>query len=154
MDIQEQLIDTWRIHSRINLYLLDAIEPEALAAKAGARGRSVGEMFAHLHNVRRMWLEQTPELLKGIEKVEKEQAADKKLLRRSLQASAQALEALLKRSVEAGKVKGFKPHPAAFVGYAIAHEAYHHGEIGIALAQSGHPLERKVAYGMWEWGVR
>lgn len=26
--------------------------------------------------------------------------------------------------------------------------------IGIILAQSGHPLEKKIAYGMWEWGTR
>ncbi len=37
---------------------------------------------------------------------------------------------------------------AAFVGYLVAHDGYHWGEIGIALAQSGRPLDRKVAYGM------
>ena len=36
----------------------------------------------------------------------------------------------------------------------IAHDGYHWGEIGIALHEFGHPLDRKVAYGMWEWGVR
>jgi len=61
---------------------------------------------------------------------------------------------LIEASTTAGRVKGFKPHPAAFVGYAVAHEAYHHGEIGIALSQSGHTLDKKVAYGMWEWDVR
>ena len=39
-------------------------------------------------------------------------------------------------------------------GYLIAHESYHHGEIGVALAQLGHPLDKKAAFGMWEWGVR
>jgi hypothetical protein len=28
------------------------------------------------------------------------------------------------------------------------------GDLGGALAQSGHPLDRKTACGMWEWGVR
>jgi uncharacterized damage-inducible protein DinB len=150
----DQLLDTWNIHCRINLYVLDAIPPEALADTAGAKGRTVGAMFTHLHNTRLMWLELTPELLKGLKKVEKEKATDKKLLRRSLEASGQAMAKLIEAGVGAGKIKGFKPHPAAFVGYAIAHESYHHGEIGIALSQSGHPLDKKVAYGMWEWGVR
>jgi uncharacterized damage-inducible protein DinB len=36
----------------------------------------------------------------------------------------------------------------------ISHESYHRAEIGIILTQSDHPLDKKVAYGMWEWGVR
>ena len=154
--MDEQLLDTWRIHARINLYLLDAISAEALNVKtASGQGRSAGEMFAHIHNVRVMWMEQTSELAKGLAKVEKEKAGDKKLLRKSLEASAKAMEALIGKGIESGgRVKGFKPHVTAFVGYAIAHDSYHHGEIGVALGQSGHPLDKKVAYGMWEWGVR
>ena len=46
-----QIVDTWRIHHRINLYLLDAVPPEALADTGPTKGRSVGKTFAHLHNV-------------------------------------------------------------------------------------------------------
>ena len=53
-----------------------------------------------------------------------------------------------------GTIKGFKPHVPAFLGYLIAHESYHHGEIGIALNEIGYPLDRKTAFGLWEWGVR
>lgn len=154
MELEEQLLDTWRIHSRINLYLLDGIAPEALNGVSASKGRSVGSMFAHIHNVRLMWLELTPELLKGLAKVEKDKATDKKLLRRSLEASGRTMEALLKQGIAAGKIKGFKPRPAAFLGYAIAHESYHFGEIGLTLKQSGHALDAKVAYGIWEWGKR
>lgn len=152
----EQLGDTWRIHARINLYLLEAIAPEALSARSSSgKGRTAGGMLAHLHNVRLMWLELTPDLVKGLAKIEKEQADDKKRLRQALQASAAGIERLIAAAVAAGgKVKGFKPHVTGFVGYAIAHESYHHGEIGLVLGQAGHPLDKKVAYGMWEWGVR
>ncbi|MDQ6694251.1 MAG: hypothetical protein M3014_07495 [Chloroflexota bacterium] len=57
-------------------------------------------------------------------------------------------------AVSGGKIKGFKPHAVAFLGYMIAHESYHHGEIGLLLGQMGHPLDKKVAYGLWKWGVR
>jgi uncharacterized damage-inducible protein DinB len=154
--VDEQLTETWEIHSRIVLYVLDAVSPEALKGAPGVKGRSAGEMFAHIHNVRLMWLKAAaPDLLEGVAKVEKEDAGDTEALRSSLEASGRAVGALFKRAVESGgKVKGFKPHAVAFLGYLIAHESYHQGEIGIVLGQSGHALDKKTAYGMWEWGVR
>jgi uncharacterized damage-inducible protein DinB len=153
--IEDQLLDTWNIHNRINLFLLDAIPPEALTGVSASKGRNVGEQFAHIHNVRLMWLKTAaPELMEGLEKIEKEAAVDKMLLMRSLDESGSAVEMLLQKGIESGKIKSFKPHPAAFLGYLISHESYHRGEIGIILTQSGHPLDKKISYGMWEWGVR
>jgi uncharacterized damage-inducible protein DinB len=154
--VAEQLLDTWNIHNRINLYVLDAIAPESLRGVSASKGRSVGEQFAHIHNVRLMWLKSAaPELLEGLEKIEKEQATDKDLLQHALDASGRAIEILLRQSLEkGGKIKGFKPHAVGFLGYMISHESYHRAEIGIILTQSGHPLNKKVAYGMWEWGIR
>ncbi len=154
--MEEQLLDTWNIHNRITLYILESISPEALSGVSASKGRSVAEQFAHLHNVRLMWLKSAaPDLMEGLAKIEKGEVSDKETLSRSLQGSGRAIESLLKRGIEAGgKVKGFKPHATAFLGYLIAHESYHHGEIGMILGQSGHPLDKKVAYGMWEWGVR
>jgi uncharacterized damage-inducible protein DinB len=155
MRAEDQLLDTWEIHSRITLYLLDGVAAEAFSSESKAKGRSVAEQFAHIHNVRLMWIKAAqPELLEGLEKIEKEQATDRDNLRRSLESSGKAISALLKNGIESGRVKGFKPHPAAFMGYLIAHEAYHHGEIGMNLSQCGFPLDKKIAYGIWEWGSR
>ncbi len=151
-----QLVETWQIHDRINLYLLDAIDPQSLSSHSASKGRSVGEQIAHLHNVRLMWLKSAaPELLKGLNKIESEQANDKKLLAKSLTDSGKAIGALLAQSLEAGgKVKGFKPHVAAFLGYLISHESHHRGQIALSLKQAGKPLDKKISYGLWEWGVR
>jgi len=151
-----QLVETWQIHDRINLYLLDAIDAESLSSHSASKGRSVGEQFAHLHNVRLMWLKSAaPELLQGLVKVENEQANDKKLLAKSLTASGKAIDALLTQSLAAGgKVRGFKPHAAAFLGYLISHESHHRGQIALSLKQAGKPLDKKIGYGIWEWGVR
>ena len=150
------LVETWQIHDRINLYLLDAVDPQSLGSHSASKGRSVGEQFAHVHNVRLMWLKSAaPELLKGLNKIEAEQANDKKLLAKALTESGKAIAALLAQSLEAGgKVKGFKPHAAAFLGYLISHESHHRGQIALSLKQSGKPLDKKTGYGLWEWGVR
>lgn len=151
-----QLYDTWEINNRINLYLLDAIAEEHLSDAMTSKGRSAGEQFAHIHNVRLMWLKVAqPDLLKGQEKIEKENAHNKKLLQRSLAASGEATGKLLKHAAEnGGKVKGFKPHVTAFLGYLTAHDAHHRSQIIIALKQSGHKLDQKILYGIWEWGSR
>jgi uncharacterized damage-inducible protein DinB len=149
-------LETWDIHNRINLYLLDAVDQAALASYSASKGRSVGEQFAHVHNVRLMWLKAAaPDLLKGQEKIERDGALEKKLLRQSLVDSGAAINKLLAASLAAGgKVKGFKPHATAFLGYLIAHESHHRGQIVLSLKQAGHPLDKKIQYGIWEWGVR
>ena len=150
----DQLLDTWRIHARVQRYVLDAVPAEALAADSGLKGRTVGEQFAHLHDVRLLWLTSAaPDALAGLTKLGRgEHAHDD--LRAALDGSAAAIGTLLRAGLADGRVKGFKPHPVAFLGYLIAHESYHQGDIGVRLTQSGHRLDQKVGYGMWEWGSR
>jgi uncharacterized damage-inducible protein DinB len=153
--MDDPLAETWTIHNRVNLYLLDAIEDEALAA-ALPKCRSVHDLFAHMHNVRLMWLKPAaPQLLDGLEKLETKTVGSKEKLRDALAASGKAIETVIREAAErGGKVKGFKPHATAFLGYLISHESHHRGQIGWTLKQTGHPLDQKIAYGLWEWGTR
>lgn len=153
--LHEQILDTWRIGSRLNLYLLHAIPENALDDQPPTKGRSVRKQIAHLHNVRLMWLQSAaPDLLEALHKFEPDDTPGRELLADALRASADAVEALLARGLEAGKIKGFKPHPVAFLGYLLAHEGHHRGQILLALKANQHMVDRKVQYGLWEWGVR
>jgi uncharacterized damage-inducible protein DinB len=150
----KDLIDTWLIHCRINLYLLQAIDDELLQRSA-AKGRSAGEQFAHLHNVRLMWLKvAASDLFAQQTKIEKETPLTRQLLQQSLEDSGAAIAMLLEKGIAEGKIKGFKPHPSAFVGYLISHESHHRGQLILLLKQAGHKLDAKVLYGLWEWGGR
>ena len=163
----DPIVNAWLTHCKLQKTMLEAIPQEALLDRPLSNGRTVGAMWAHIHNNRLSWLEPAaPDLLVGIEKVGKEQFTDKQLIGAAVAASSQAIADLLERSAsrlnlvgaaaeslpgKGGKVPGFGGHPASFLGYLVAHEAYHHGEIGLALTQSGHPLDRKVSYSIWDW---
>lgn len=147
------LTETWQIHNRINIYLLEAIPEENLKDQLSSKGRNVGEQFAHINNVRLMWLKAAnPALLDGLPKIEKEHI-NKTALIDALNISAKAIDTLIDNAAD-GKIKGFKPHATAFLGYLISHESHHRGQIMLALKQSGHPVIQKVQYGIWEWGTR
>lgn len=150
MDAKAQLLESWEINNRLNLYLLDAIPPELMQVKL-EKGKTIEGQFAHIHNVRLMWLKASaPDLHETQTKAEGGEA-----LGALLNTSGAAIAELLSRSIDnGGKVKGFKPHVTAFLCYLVAHESFHRTQVEVSLRQNGTPLSDKVAYGLWEWGVR
>ena len=148
------LTETWQIHNRTNLYLLEAIEEANLNDQSASKGRNVGQQFAHIHVVRLMWLKVAdPGLLEGLPKVEKE-GVSKQILADALTLSGDAVATLFEKTFSTGKVKGFKPNATAFLGYLVSHESHHRGQVMLALKQSGHPVDKKIQFGIWEWGTR
>src|SRR5947209_5595328 len=97
--MEDQLVETWNIHDRINRYLLNAVPDGALGSALGPKHRTVYQLFAHLHNVRLMWLKPAaPELLEGLAKVEGT-TGDKAALAAALEASGRAIAALLRKAL-------------------------------------------------------
>jgi uncharacterized damage-inducible protein DinB len=150
----KQIIETWEINNKIDLYLLNSIDEEHLSSISLTKGRTVAEHFAHIHNVRLMWLKEAqPELLTTVHKIEKENITKKTLIEQLIK-SGIAISNMIELALEVGKLKGFKPHPTAFLGYIISHESHHRGQIVMCLKQSGHPVDKKILFGLWEWGTK
>ncbi|HKR03883.1 MAG TPA: DinB family protein [Bacteroidia bacterium] len=152
--MKDQIIETWFINNRINLYLIKAISNQGMNCTLSTRGgRTVAQQFAHLHNVRMRWLEVlAKDLSEGLKKIEKEDAHDKNLLKKSLETSGNAIADLFKRGIENdGRMKGFRRGVVPLMGYFIAHDAHHRGSILLTLKQCGHKVDQQTQYGIWEW---
>jgi len=152
--LPQALLNAFDTNNRINQYLIDNLPSEAWTAKLpDGKGRTIAAIVAHMHNVRVMWLKATkaddiPEQLDRTT-VTPAQAL------RGLETSRHALSVVISRALEGdGRIKGFRPDVAGFLGYLIAHDAHHRGQIAMLARQLGHPLPQKAMFGMWEWGTR
>jgi uncharacterized damage-inducible protein DinB len=124
---------------------------EQLAFAASPRARSIADQFAHLHNVRILWLEpRAPAAARALAKIEKG-TATKDALREALSASANAIGDLISDAERVGRMKSAKRGVIAFFGYALAHEAHHRGQILVHLKQAGMRVDPMVGFSLWEW---
>src|SRR5690348_9031043 len=140
------LADTWRLNHRVNLLLLDHLSAEQLAFAANPRARSIADQFAHIHNVRILWLEHTaPKLAASLKKIGKG-TATKKVLQEALESSSEAIGNFIAEAEQGGTMKGSKRGPIAFFGYALAHEAHHRGQIIVHLKHAKLPIDPMVGF--------
>lgn len=152
-DIVQQILGTWKRHQRILLHLLEKVPAGGFTAvPAGSRGRDVARQFAHLDRVRRGWVHyhrtgKRPTLPRH----DKGPPPSRAQLGKSLRASGAEVERFL-RDALAGKVRPrlFGRQAVRWMGYLIAHESHHRGQILLALRQSGFKLPVKVTIeGLW-----
>jgi uncharacterized damage-inducible protein DinB len=149
------LLSAFDTSNRINQYLIDSIAPEAWRAKPlDGKGRTISAIVAHMHNVRVMWLKVSAKGTEIPAQLDRATVTPTQA-RKALEESRQALSGLLSRALASdGRIKGFRPDVAGFLGYLISHDAHHRGQIAMLARQVGYPLPQKVTFGMWEWGSR
>jgi uncharacterized damage-inducible protein DinB len=148
------LLNVFNTNNRINHYLIDNLPPAAWKAKTtDGKGRTIAAIIAHMHNARVMWLkaakaEEIPEQL------DRAMVTPTQALR-GLESSRHALSVIISGALHSnGKIRSFRPDVAGFIGYLIAHDAHHRGQITMLARQLGYPLPQKAMFGMWEWGSR
>jgi len=152
--VLDELLEAWRTNQRINLYLIDHISGAGMKCTLSERGgRDVARQFAHMHNVRVWHLEKrAKDLAQGLAKFETKVTPTKPQLKKALSSSSAAVETYL-AGVLAGEPKrrGFKKGVFTTLGYFIAHESHHRGNILLTLKQCGHKLDQREQYAIWGW---
>jgi len=159
-EIVRQALATWRRHNEILLYLLDKIPSRGLAAvPTGSRGRDVARQFAHLDRVRRGWVHvhltgRRPRL----PRLDRGPAPTRTRLRAALRESGKQVERVLRQGF-GGELtpRMFGRQLMRWLGYLLAHESHHRGQIVLALKQSGMRLPDSIAvqglWGRWIFGA-
>jgi uncharacterized damage-inducible protein DinB len=152
--VSDSLLLALATNERINQYLLDHIDDGVWNAKpAGGSGRTVAAIVAHMHNVRRMWLKVVAKDVALPPKLERA-SVTRQEAKDALASSHAALDEVLRKSLEAGKVPNFSAGPAGFVSYLVAHDAHHRGQICMQVRQLGARLPDEVMIAMWDWPKR
>lgn len=151
----DALLHAYATGSRINIYLINAVPDAAWRAKLpGGKGREIGSIAGHLHNVRLLWLKSAGKTPSLPAKLETETCTQAEVVV-ALTESAAALATVLSDALATdGRIKGFKPDAASFFAYLIAHDAHHRGQITMLARQLGHPVSQSAMFGLWEWGTR
>ena len=152
--VLDQLLEAWRTNNRINLFLINRISAAGMRCTLSKRGgRDVARQFAHLHNVRVWHLEKrAKDLAIGLEVFPTESTPKKAQLRAALNASSDAVEKFL-AGVLSGEPKrrGMKKGVFTTLGYLIAHESHHRGNILLTIKQCGHNIDQNDRYAIWAW---
>ena len=151
-DAAQAIIRAWTINDEINRYLLDSVDESLWRADPpGGKGRTIAAIFAHINNVRGMWLKaaavgHVPEKLEP-------RTCSREDVRAALVATGEACRALIETSLASGgRIRSFKPDVVSFVGYLISHDSHHRGQITMLARQLGKPVSQRSMFGMWEWG--
>ncbi len=152
--MKNELAEAWQTNNRINLLLIDRITPEGMSATLAKRGgRGVAGEFAHIHNVRLMYLERrAKDLASGLTKFPTGAVPSKAQLTKALKASAKAVEALLVGVLEGHpRRRGFRKGLPTTLAYFVSHEAHHRGRILLTLKVAGHTLDKNTQMAIWGW---
>lgn len=149
MDRTKDIVDTWRMNSQVTLYLLENIEDDWLTTKLNDKGRSIGEQFVHINNIRSFWISKVSEKIDL--KIDKKYANNKQQLINTLQKSSHKMSDTIYDLFKKESVKGYKPHPTAFFAQMIAHESHHRGQIMAIVTRNNLKISKSVNFGLWNW---
>lgn len=150
----EALLDSWDRNNAISLNLLRALPEMGLEARAMKGSPSVSEMFTHMHHERMVSvLENAPEFAGKVPEKEWVVEADPDRIAQMLNDSAKRVRDAVRGRVESGRNMDLDfDHPILLLQLLIFHEAYHHGQVKLALKAAGLPISDDAA-GPLTWDV-
>jgi len=164
-EIRDVLLETYSVNDAMNRLLLAHLDPRAWRAQLlGVKhrsGRTIGAIFAHLHNTRLRWLRNSAPHLKCPAPLDPYRCSMKQAAAAHRKSGAQCL-LMLRDALSCQpnrKVTTFVrdtvvpswPAGAAMFGYMFSHEAHHRGQILMLAHQLGYRLPDQARGGIWWW---
>jgi uncharacterized damage-inducible protein DinB len=165
LNLRDTILDAWKTNNRVTVFLVEHLPAELWEATVpGAPRRTIRMLAGHIHNARCMWLK-TLGKEHGIavpSNVDRYKVKPKDLIP-ALERSSTGILSLLKFGCDQG---GSIPGTSSYVwrnlpldvghvlGYFIAHEGHHRGQIVMLARQLGYRLPAEVAGGLWQWSKR
>jgi uncharacterized damage-inducible protein DinB len=165
LNLRNSILNTWKTNNRVTVFLIEHLPPELWDASIpGAPRRTIRMLAGHIHNARCMWIK-TLGKKHGIvvpRSVNRYQVDPQQLIP-ALQRSSAGILGLLEFGCDQG---GSIPATSAYVwrnlpldvghvlGYFIAHEGHHRGQIVMLARQLGHRLPSDITAGLWHWSKR
>jgi uncharacterized damage-inducible protein DinB len=164
-DLRTIILDTWRTNNRVTVFLVEHLPAKLWASPIpGAPRRTIRMILGHLHNSRCMWIKTLGQEL-GVtvpRSVDRRRAGRKELVP-ALERSSRGILRLLALGLEHG---GRIPAASSYIwrnlpldvghvlGYFVAHEAHHRGQIVLVARELGYRFPTAVSAGLWQWTKR
>ncbi|MCB0571615.1 MAG: hypothetical protein KDC66_17715 [Phaeodactylibacter sp.] len=155
--IEEQILQTWRIHQHDMILLIESIPDDAFGATLSTRGgRDIARQLAHVHMVRAARLSSFAKK-QGAPLIEfdKAESPGREKLLEAFRQSGGLMEVYMQDSLaKGGAVSNFRNGLVPMLGYYISHEAHHRGNILLTMKQSGFRIPDALRWLPGEWWVK
>jgi uncharacterized damage-inducible protein DinB len=158
-DLAREMAQTFLVNDRMNQLVLEHLDPRAWRLRpAGQKGRTIADIFAHLHNMRRKWLRLSAPHLKLPAQLDRRRSTQQQT-GAALAESAHLCSEMLAQALTGPRIQSFlrdgwarrwRPGAAMFA-YMISHDAHHRGQVCMLAHQLGFPLPIAACAGMWNW---
>ena len=150
----DAILESWDRSNEILQGLLQALPEGGLDARATPDSPTVAQQLAHIHHERLISVsEEAPELAPAVPREEWVAGGGRDVLARQLAESAVVVRDAVRSRILAGRgLDRNYDHPVLLLQLLLWHEAYHHGQIKLALKVAGRAIDDDTA-GPFTWDV-